>query len=155
MAVTPIVTPRRPGSPYPAGDGERGSITLMLAAMFLGLLALFGIVIDGGTELDAAQTADAVAQEAARAGAGMVSKSTAYSAGRFQVDPQQAMVAARAFLKGGGWTGTVGPAGAGSIRVSVTITEPTKVLSIVGIDSVTETGHAVASLQAGVTGPGA
>ena len=67
-AVTAIVTPSPARSapwhpdPPPAPDAERGSITLMLAAMFVGLLALFGIVVDGGTKLDAAQNADAVAQ---------------------------------------------------------------------------------------------
>lgn len=160
-AVTAIVTPSRARSapchpdPPPAPDAERGSITLMLAAMFVGLLALFGIVVDGGTKLDAAQNADAVAQEAARAGAGRVSQSAAYTTGQFLVDQQQAVAAARAYLAGGGYTGTVVPQGRASIRVTVTITKPTQVLSLIGISSVSATGSAVASLEAGVTGPGA
>jgi hypothetical protein len=159
--VTAIVTPLPRGSaawhpdpPSPPGT-ERGSITLMLAAMFVGLLALFGIVVDGGTKLDAAQNADAVAQEAARAGAGRVSLSTAYTTGQFLVDQQQAVAAARAYLAGGGYSGTVVPQGRDSIRVSVTISKPTQVLSLIGINSVSATGSAVASLEAGVTGPGA
>ena len=159
--VTAIVTPRPAGSaawhpdpPSPPGT-ERGSITLMLAAMFVGLLALFGIVVDGGTKLDAAQNADAVAQEAARAGAGRVSQSTAYTTGEFLVDQQQAVAAARAYLAGGGYSGTVVPQGRDSIRVSVTISKRTQVLSLIGINSVSATGSAVASLEAGVTGPGA
>jgi hypothetical protein len=36
----------------------------------------------------------------------------------------------------------------------VTVTEPTKVLSIIGITSFTENGRAVATLESGVTGPG-
>jgi Flp pilus assembly protein TadG len=160
-AVTAIVTPSRARSapwhpdPPPAPDAEQGSITLMLAAMFVGLLALFGIVVDGGTKLDAAQNADAVAQEAARAGAGRVSQSAAYATGQFLVDQQQAVAAARAYLAGGGYTGTVVPQGRASIRVTVTITKPTQVLSLIGISSVSATGSAVASLEAGVTGPGA
>jgi hypothetical protein len=159
--VTAIVTPRPRVSaawhPDPPSDpgAERGSITLMLAAMFVGLLALFGIVVDGGTKLDAAQNADAVAQEAARAGAGRVSQSAAYTTGQFLVDQQQAVAAARAYLAGGGYTGTVVPQGRASIRVTVTITKPTQVLSLIGINSVSATGSAVASLEAGVTGPGA
>ena len=160
-AVTAIVTRAQARSapwhpdPPPAPDAERGSITLMLAAMFVGLLALFGIVVDGGTKLDAAQNADAVAQEAARAGAGRVSQSAAYTTGQFLVDQQQAVAAARAYLAGGGYTGTVVPQGRASIRVTVTITRPTQVLSLIGINSVSATGSAVASLEAGVTGPGA
>ena len=159
--VTAIVTPRPPVSaawhPDPPSHpgSERGSITLMLAAMFVGLLALFGIVVDGGTKLDAAQNADAVAQEAARAGAGRVSQSAAYTTGQFLVDQQQAVAAARAYLAGGGYTGTVVPQGRASIRVTVTISKPTQVLSLIGINSVSATGSAVASLEAGVTGPGA
>ena len=159
--VTAIVTPRPPVSAAwppdpPSHPGrERGSITLMLAAMFVGLLALFGIVVDGGTKLDAAQNADAVAQEAARAGAGRVSQSAAYTTGQFLVDQQQAVAAARAYLAGGGYTGTVVSQGRASIRVTVTITKPTQVLSLIGINSVSATGSAVASLEAGVTGPGA
>jgi hypothetical protein len=159
--VTAIITSRRRGSAAwhpdpPSHPGtERGSITLMLAAMFVGLLALFGIVVDGGTKLDAAQNADAVAQEAARAGAGRVSQSAAYATGQFLVDQQQAVAAARAYLAGGGYTGTVVPQGRASIRVTVTITKPTQVLSLIGINSVRATGSAVASLEAGVTGPGA
>jgi hypothetical protein len=159
--VTAIVTPgpRRSAAWHPDPPSrpgtERGSITLMLAAMFVGLLALFGIVVDGGTKLDAAQNADAVAQEAARAGAGRVSQSAAYTTGQFLVDQQQAVAAARAYLAGGGYTGTVVPQGRASIRVTVTITKPTQVLSLIGISSVSATGSAVASLVAGVTGPGA
>ncbi|MEP7025596.1 MAG: pilus assembly protein TadG-related protein [Actinomycetota bacterium] len=139
-----------------AGQGERGSITLMLAAMFVGLLAMFGLVIDGGTKLSSAEKANAVAQEAARAGAGMVSQSTAYATGRFLVDEQQAIAAARGYLASGGYTGTVSQGRTqDSIHVSVTITRPTRVLSLIGIDSVTSTGDATASLKAGVTGPGA
>jgi hypothetical protein len=38
------------------------------------------------------------------------------------------------------------------IRVRVTVSEPTKFLSVVGIRSVTSTGWATASLVTGVTG---
>src|SRR6266700_5449551 len=48
-------------------ERDRGSITLMLAALGGALIALAGIVIDGGTKLRAAENANAVAQEAARA----------------------------------------------------------------------------------------
>jgi len=48
----------------------------------------------------------------------------------------------------------VTPVGNDSILVSVTLTQPTKILSIIGIDSMTVTGTATASLVTGVTGPG-
>jgi Flp pilus assembly protein TadG len=144
-------------------DGDRGSITLMLAALSVALIALAGIVIDGGAKLRAAENADAVAQEAARAGAGIVNQSAAYSTGTFVVDQSQAIAAARAYLAAAARTyladgrlhGSVTAQGRDSIHVTVTVTEPTSVLSIIGIDSMQSTGAATATLVTGVTGPGA
>jgi Flp pilus assembly protein TadG len=134
----------------------------MLAALSVALIALAGIVIDGGAKLRAAENADALAQEAARAGAGIVNQSTAYSTGAFIVDQSRAvaaanayLAAARAHLTAGSIEGSARPQGRESIRVTVTVTEPTSVLSIIGIDSMTSTGGATASLVTGVTGPGA
>jgi len=126
---------RLPG-PRQDGDGDRGSLTLMLAVMFVALLALAGIVIDGGAKLNQAENAAAIAQEAARAGAGMVNQANAYTHGSFTVDHGSAL-----------------PVGTQSIEVTVTVTGPTRVLSIVGIDSMTSTASATASLVTGVTGP--
>ncbi len=135
-------------------ERDRGSITLMLAALGVALIALAGIVIDGGAKLRAAENANAVAQEAARAGAGMVNRSTAYSTGAFVVDRAQAIAAARAYLAANNLHCCVAAQGSKAIRVTVRITEPTSVLSIVGIDSMSSTGSATASLVTGVTGPG-
>jgi len=135
------------------GGDDRGSITLVLLVLFVALIALSGIVIDGGAKLNQAENANSIAQEAARAGAGMVNQATAYSTGSFTVDQGQALAAARQYLARGGFTGTVTAVGASSIRVSVTMTAPTRVLSIIGIDSMTSTGSATAALVTGVTGP--
>ncbi len=137
-----------------AGEGERGSLTLMLAVLFVALLAMAGIVVDGGAKLDEAEYAAAVAQEAARAGAGMVNQQRAYSSGSFAIDRGQALEAARQYIAAAGAHGTVEMAGADSISVTVTITEPTRMLSIIGINTITSTGSATAALAAGVTGPG-
>ncbi len=137
------------------GDADRGSLTLMLAVMFVALLALAGIVIDGGAKLTAAENAAAVAQEAARAGAGMVNEATAHENGSFVVDEDQAIAAANDYLSSAGYTGSAarGP-GPDEIQVTVRVSEPTKVLSIIGIDTITATAQATANLVSGVTGPG-
>lgn len=135
-------------------DGERGSLTLLLAALMVALLALAGLVIDGGRKLNQSSSAFAIAQEAARAGAGMVDRSAAYRSGTFKVDETQALTAARAYLADSGYSGTVSPDGTQRIRVTVTVTQPTLVLSLIGMDTLTSTGSAVASLVTGVTGPG-
>jgi Flp pilus assembly protein TadG len=132
---------------------DTGSITLMLVALFVALIALAGIVIDGGAKLNQAENATAIAQEAARAGAGMVNQANAYSTGSFTVDQAQAIAAAQQYLASSGYHGSVTPVGTESIEVNVTVTGPTKVLSIIGIDSMTSTGSATASLVTGVTGP--
>ena len=46
---------------------EAGSVTVFLAITVVGLLVLIGLVVDGGVKIRAAQHADAVAAEAARA----------------------------------------------------------------------------------------
>jgi Flp pilus assembly protein TadG len=132
---------------------DRGSLTLMLAVLFPVLLAFAGIVVDGGNELAQRENAAAAAQEAARAGAGMVNQSAAYSSGTFTVDTTQALAAARSYLASAGYSDySVTATGPETIAVTVTITVPTKVLSIIGIKTMTATGHATASLITGITG---
>jgi Flp pilus assembly protein TadG len=133
---------------------ERGSLTLMLAVLMPVLLALAGLVIDGGRKLNQAGRAYAIAQEAARAGAGQVSTSLAYRSGTFRVDQAEAIAAAEAYLSSAGVTGSAGADGTRAIRVSVTITGHTTVLSLIGIQTMSSTGSAVATLVSGVTGPG-
>jgi hypothetical protein len=125
----------------------------MVVVLFVALAALAGIVVDGGSKLAADENAVALAQEAARAGATTVSVSSAYASGVFVVDQRQALAAARSYLIDAGYDQfTVSAAGLRAIRVSVTITEPTSFLSLIGVDSFTSTGTATASLITGVTG---
>ena len=126
----------------------------MLLVMFVALLALAGIVIDGGAKLDQAENANAIAQEAARAGAGMVNQSKALATGSFTVDQTQALAAALHYLARFGYRCCAAADGPNAIRVTVSVTAPTHVLSIIGIDTMRSTGSATASLATGVTGPG-
>jgi Flp pilus assembly protein TadG len=133
---------------------ERGALTLFIAILFPALLTFAGLVVDAGTKLDNYENASTYAQEAARAGAGQVNQSEAYSNATFVVDEPEAIAAANAYLAAAGVSGTVTAVGDDAIRVTVTITTPTKILSLVGIDTVTSTSTATASLLSGVTGPG-
>jgi hypothetical protein len=135
------------------GESERGGLSLMLVILFVALAGLAGIVVDGGAKLTADENAVALAQEAARAGATTVDQSAAYASGSFVVSQQQALAAARSYLIGAGYDRySVAADGSRAIRVSVTITEPTRFLSLIGMDSFTCTGSATASLVTGVTG---
>jgi len=125
----------------------------MIVVLFAVLVALAGVVVDGGAKLTADENAVSVAQEAARAGAAMVDRSSAYASGSFVIDQGRALEAAGRYLTEAGYDHfTLSADGSRAIRVSVTITEPTKFLSLVGIDSFTCTGTATASLVTGVTG---
>lgn len=145
----------RQARPTQPGDGaaDRGSLSLLLVVLFVALVALAGIVIDGGAKLTGDENAAAVAQEAARAGATIVDASQAYGAGSFVVDQYEAIAAARRYLARAGYREfTVTAAGPQAIRVTVQVTEPTKFLSLIGVDSFTCTGSASASLVTSVTG---
>ena len=125
----------------------------MVVVLFAALAALAGLVVDGGAKLDADENAVALAQEAARAGATTVSVSRAYASGAFVVDQPEALAAARSYLTDAGYDRfSLSAAGVRAIRVSVTITEPTTFLSLIGVDSFTSTGTATATLITGVTG---
>jgi Flp pilus assembly protein TadG len=151
-----LTSPRRPRRPAPWWRDERGALTLFVAILFPALLAFAGLVVDAGTKLDNYENAATYAQEAARAGAGQVNQSEAYSSSTFVVDQAQALVAANAYLSAlpSGVRGVATPVGSNAIKVTVTVTSPTKILSIIGIDTVTSQATATASLLSGVTGPG-
>jgi hypothetical protein len=134
-------------------DGESGALSLVIVTLFVGLACLAGIVVDGGAKLAADENAVALAQEAARAGATSVDASAAYSSGTFVVNEQQAAAAARSYLIAAGYHHfAISAVGSRAIRVSVTISQPTRFLSLIGVRSFTCTGTATASLVTGVTG---
>jgi hypothetical protein len=140
-------------SPIAHADAERGGLSLMIVVLFVALVALAGIVVDGGAKLAGDENATAAAQEAARAGATTVDLSQAYATGSFVVDQQQALAAARSYLADAGYSQyAVVALGSDMIEVSVRVTQPTRFLSLIGIDSFTCTGTATASLVTGVTG---
>jgi Flp pilus assembly protein TadG len=145
---------RRAGCAWRHGqDSDRGALSLMIVVLFVAFIALAGIVVDGGAKLDADENAYGLAQEAARAGATSVDTSTAYRSGSFVVNPEQAQEAASTYLTlAGQHDFSVRAVGRHEIWVSVTISEPTTFLAIIGIGRFTCTGTATATLVTGVTG---
>lgn len=134
-------------------DSERGALSLMIVILFVAFAALAGIVVDGGAKLMTDENVVAAAEEAARAGATTVDVSSAYSTGSFVVDQQLAIDAARGYLVGAGYGHySVTAQGARAIKVIVSVTVPTRFLSMIGMRSFTCTGTAVASLVTGVAG---
>jgi hypothetical protein len=127
---------------------EEGMVTAFVVIFTLALLAMTGLVLDGGLALAAKVHAIDDAQAAARAGAQAIDIPLYRSTGTITLDPAQAVADAQAFLAAAGEHGTVSVAGE-TVTVNVTITQPTQILSIVGVDQLTVTGTGSATAQQG------
>ncbi len=124
-------------------DPERGAgISVIATGLILGAVLFLGLVMDGGAKNAALSRADATAQEAARAGA----QAATVTSGTATVGMGRAIAAAQSYLAAAGVTGAVSPLGGDGITVTVTITEPTRVLALIGINDVTVTGSADARI---------
>ncbi|MEV4575073.1 pilus assembly protein TadG-related protein [Nonomuraea jabiensis] len=128
---------------------ERGSVTVFTAVIAFVLLLCAGLMVDGGAKIQAYREAYAVAEEAARAGAGQMNISHAYTNGRFEIDTNQALTAARSYLSTAGHTGTISTSG-NQVRVTVTVSRPTTLISLIGIGTVSATATATARMFHGI-----
>lgn len=113
---------------------DQGAAMPFVVLFTVALLAVAGLVIDGGYALGAKRQAMNTAEQAARVGADALSPS-ALRDGRTQVDPQQAAAAARSYLQSVGAEGQVSVNG-GEVTVTVVGRQETALLSAVGVDSI-------------------
>ena len=86
------------------------------------------------------------AQAAARAGAQAIDIPLYRATGQMTLDPQAADADAERYLASTGRTGTVTVAG-DQVTVTVSVTQPTQILSIVGIDSIGVSGTGSATAE--------
>jgi len=128
---------------------EHGALTAFVAIFSLSLFILIGLVVDGGRQVNLQGAVENDAQQAARVAAGQLSVE-ALRAGTISVSPQAAISAATDYLRNIGQSGTVSVAGA---RVTVTTrkTEPTLILSLIGIRRIEASATASALDVGGVT----
>lgn len=132
---------------------DRGSVTAFLAISVVGLLALAGLVVDGGAKVRAAQRADRLAAEAGRTAGQQIDLPDAISGAVVRVDPTAAQEAARAYLHRAGVEGTVKiSADRRSLSIHVTTTQPTVFLSLIGLSSISASGTAEVELVHAVNG---
>jgi Flp pilus assembly protein TadG len=137
---------RTPGVLGVLTSSDRGSVTLLLAVWVVAIVAVIGLAVDGGAKVRAIQRADNIAAEAARA-AGQAIDPTLAVPGTDQVlEINQAKAAGDAYLRAAGVQGVVTVVGNTEVQVSVTITTNTVMLSMIGINTTTANGHAVAQL---------
>jgi len=127
---------------------------VFVAVCVIALIGVIGIAVDGGSKMRATEHADHIAGEAARAGGQAIDPAQAVTGKAIVVDPQAAQSAAQAYLRSADATGTVSASSDGkTLTVTVTGSYDTKFLSVVGIGSLTVTGHGKATLLHGVTAP--
>ncbi len=132
--------------------GDRGSVAGYLVVSAVALFALAGLVLDGGAALTAHGRAADVAQQAARAGADALDETSLRSPtpGGLTANPAAARDAAQAVLTAAGITGEVTVAGS-QVTVSARASEPTAILSMVGVDQVGGSATATAIPLHGTT----
>lgn len=145
--MTPHRDPRRDW--WRADDGR---VTAFVVALMVGILALAGLGLDGGLGLAAKVRVTGQAESAARAGAQAVDLAAYRATGTLRLLPAQADRLARDYLASVGASGTVTVAG-DTVTVTVTTTDRTQMLSLIGIDEIHAHGSGAAHPQRGVTAP--
>ncbi len=129
--------------------GEQGQLTLFVSLVMVALLVLAGLVVDGGFVLAARRRAIDEANGAARAGAQALASSDYRTTGEVVLDPGAATAAAQGYLGATGHSGTVEVEG-GQVVVTLSFDQPTSLLAIIGIDSVTVNGRGRARAVRGI-----
>jgi len=129
------------------GHQDCGAVTIFLSIAVVGLLALAGLVVDGGAKVRAVQRADRVAAEAARAAGQAVDLRDVLAGQSLGVDRREAIAAAEQYLRAAGVEGTVRVVQGGSgIAVTTTTSVPTVFLGLVGITTFRVRGGAEVAL---------
>ncbi|MFI2373173.1 TadE/TadG family type IV pilus assembly protein [Streptomyces sp. NPDC018833] len=133
---------------------DRGSISIYAAIVLVGLIVMIGIAVDGGGKMRATERADALAQEAARAGGQELDAGDAITADRIAVDPTAARAAALDYLRQAGARGTVTVSDDGkTLTITVDGEYRTRFLPVIGVTGMSVTGHGSATLLHGVDAP--
>ena len=131
------------------GLRDDGAIAAFVVLVMVALLALLGLVVDGGTVLTARQAASAEAEQAARVGAGALSID-ALRAGQIQIDASAAVATAEQFMMAAGHPGTAVVTG-GVVTVRIDYQVPTAILGLIGIGRLDVSATAAAVDVGGVT----
>ncbi len=130
---------------------DRGQVSGFAIIMVTAMLAVSGLVLDGGLAVAAKVRAVSVAQSAARAGAQAVDLDLYRRTGEVRLDVPRATAAAHDWLNRSGATGTV-TATTPQVHVEVTSTTSTQLLSLVGVGSLTVHASATATAVRSDTG---
>lgn len=130
---------------------QNGRVTAFVVTIALAALLFAGLVLDGGLALAAKDRALGEAQEAARAGAQEIDLAAYRADGTLRLVPHQASAAAHRYLAAASQTGTVSIVG-NTVNVTVRISQPTQLLGLAGIGSITVTATGRAQPRHGISG---
>jgi len=132
---------------------DDGRVAVFYAILAPCLIAMLGLVIDGGGKIRALQRADNIAAEAARAAGQAINAPEAILGGRKELDPDAAVAAAHAYIAAAGATCPPGcvtiDADLQHLTVQVRIAYQPVVLGAFGVDQMEVTGTATATLLSG------
>jgi len=129
---------------------EAGQVTAFVVIFMVALIAVAGLVIDGGVALSAQRRAINEAQAAARAGAEVLDEN-AYRAGTNKLDHDGAIQAATDYLTATGHAAKATVAAADDVvTVDVNFQQPLNILGVIGVGSITARGHGSARTAHGV-----
>lgn len=124
-------------------------MTAFVVVLTIGILALAGLTLDGGLALAAKVKANGEAEAAARAGAQAIDLNAYRNTGALQLVPALAVADAQSYLATVGAAGTVTVLG-DTVTVTITASQHTQLLGMVGISSLTVHGTGSAHPQRGV-----
>ena len=134
-----------------AGAAEAGMVTVLVVGLLVALVALGGLVVDGGLLLHARRRAINEAEAAALAGAQALAPAALRSGGR-HLDPAAAQEAARRYLGATGHAATVVVAGE-AVEVTVAFPQRLLVLGAAGLSPPIVNGRARVEAVRGVEAP--
>jgi hypothetical protein len=132
--------------------GDAGTVTAFVVVFTVALLAIAGLVVDGGYMLAGRRAAFDEAEAAARAGAQAVDEDTLRQGGAVVVEPQAARQRVEDYLSRTGHEGVVEVNG-DAVTVRVTVRQRLAILGLFGVGPATieasGTAHGVRAVQDG------
>jgi len=143
---------RRPGAKAHPQDG---AAAVLLLALTPALLALAGLVLDGGSALAARQRSADLAEQAARAGVNRLDTSTLRATGAAALDPTAAPADACRYVHtvepDAACTATLLATPTGqAVGVHVRTSTPTVLLGLIGVNTLHTDGAATAQAVTGI-----
>ncbi len=127
-------------------ERDRGAVMFWVVPIMVGLIAMAGLIVDGGDAIAAREQAADVAQQAARAGADALSPTSLHDSdpADLTANPGAARAAAQRVLDTAGISNPTVVVSGDSVTVSVTVHEKTQILSAFGLNNISGSASSTA-----------